>query len=451
MTYPQFPKGFYFGTATAAYQIEGGWDEDGKGLSTWDVFSHTPGKICTGETGDVACDTYHDFQTDVDLMAELAHNAYRFSIAWTRIMPEGKGAVNQKGLDYYNRLVDALLEKSITPFITLFHWDMPYALHQARQSFISRDGAGYFADYAEVVVKSLGDRVKHWITLNEPWEHAMMGHFLGEHAPGMTNPWTYFKVAHHELLGHGMAAERIKSLWPDSEVGITLSLFPVRPIHDTPQDHAAANFADEFMNRFYLDGVFKGEYPATLWNRMWPFKPHIEPGDMATISHPIDFVGINYYSRVFAHHVWYLPFFRSWVERSPPDDPKWIADSDLGPGAYPQGIYELTTRIRDAYGSPMMYITENGTGGDDMVVDGRVRDPRRQLYIERYLTELAHAIRDGADVRGYFVWTLIDNFEWNSGFSSRMGLIHVDHQTQKRVVKGSGYWYRDLIRNQIAG
>ncbi|MBN1582656.1 MAG: beta-glucosidase [Anaerolineae bacterium] len=447
-TYPQFPKGFYFGTATAAYQIEGGWDEDGKGLSTWDVFSHTPGKIRTGETGDVACDTYHNFQTDVDIMSKLELNAYRFSVAWTRVLPEGKGTVNAKGLDYYNRLVDALLEKGVTPFITLFHWDMPQALYEAGQSFSSRECSAYFADYAEIVVKSLGDRIKHWITLNEPWEHAMMGHFLGEHAPGVRNPWTYFKVAHHELLGHGMAVERIKSLYSDSHVGITLSLFPTRPINDTPGDRQAAAFADLFMNRFYLDGVYKGEYPAALWKRMWPFKPHIQPGDMDIISHPIDFVGINYYSRVFCHHVWYLPFFQSWVERDPPDDPKWIVDPKLGPHAYPQGIYELTTRIRDAYGSPTMYITENGTATDDIVENGRIHDPRRQRYLNLYLAELARAIQDGADVRGYFVWTLIDNFEWNSGYAPHMGLVYVNHQTQERIIKDSGYWYRDLVRNQ---
>ncbi len=255
MPYPQFPKGFFFGTATAAYQIEGGWNADGKGPSTWDMFAHKPGKILNGENGDIACNTYHDFQTDIEIMSELELNAYRFSIAWSRVLPQGKGQVNQKGLAYYNRLVDALLEKNITPFITMFHWDMPQALFEQYGGFASRETAGYFADYAGVIVKSLGDRVKHWITLNEPWEHAFFGHFTGEHAPGVVNPWTYFKVAHHELLGHGLAVECVRALAPDAQVGITLSQFPIYPYADTPRHQDAARFADLFINRFFLDGV----------------------------------------------------------------------------------------------------------------------------------------------------------------------------------------------------
>jgi len=445
MAFPQFPKNFLFGTATAAYQIEGGWNEDGKGLSTWDVFTHKPGKVMNGDNGDTACDTYHDFQTDIEIMSELELQAYRFSIAWSRVLPQGKGQVNQKGLDYYNRLVDALLSKNIVPFITMFHWDMPQALFEQYGGFASRETSSYFADYAEVIVKSLGDRVKHWITLNEPWEHAFFGHFVGEHAPGVTNPWTYFKVAHHELLGHGLAVERVRSIAPDAQVGITLSQFPVYPYDDTPQHHEAACFADLFMNRFFLDGLYKGQYPEALFKRMRLFRPKIEADDMKIISRPFDFLGVNYYTRQYARHVWYIPFLRTWVDRDPPPG---ISHPELGPQGYPEGMRELNKRYREEYGNPIVYITENGTFDQLSVEDGHVKDTLRQRYLELYLTELSKAIKEGSDVRGYFIWTLMDNFEWNSGFSKRFGLVHVDHKTQRRIVKDSGYWVRELIRRQ---
>jgi len=447
MAYPQFPKNFLFGAATAAYQIEGGWNEDGKGLSTWDMFTHKLGKVMNGENGDTACNTYHDFQTDINNMSELELNAYRFSIAWSRVLPQGKGHVNQKGLDYYNRLVDALLEKNITPFITMFHWDMPQTLFEKYGGFASCETSSYFADYAEVIVKSLGDRVKHWITLNEPWEHAFFGHFVGEHAPGVTNPWTYFKVAHHELLGHGLAVERVRAFAPDAQVGITLSQFPIYPYADTPKNQEAARFADLFMNRFYLDGLYKGQYPEALFQRMWPFRPKIAADDMKTIARPFDFLGVNYYTRQYARYVWYLPFFRAWVDRDPPPG---ISHPELGLQAYPEGMRELNKRYREEYGNPVVYITENGTDDSLPVINGHVKDTQRQRYLELYLAELSKAIEEGSDVRGYFIWSLVDNFEWSSGFSKRFGLVHVDHATQKRTIKDSGYWVRELIRSQSA-
>jgi len=444
--YPQFPKGFYFGAATAAYQIEGGWDSDGKGRSTWDVFTHKRGKIADGSNGDVACNTYHDFQTDVDIMADLEMNAYRFSVAWSRVIPQGKGAVNSKGLDYYNRLVDALLEKGITSFITLFHWDMPQTLFEQYGGFAGRETVAYFADYVEVVVKSLGDRVKHWITLNEPWEHAFFGYFVGEHAPGVRNPWKYFQVAHHELLGHGLAVERIRNLSPEADVGITLSQFPIYPYGDAEKHWDAAHFADMFMNRFYLDGLYKGQYPEELFKRLWPFRPKIQPGDMQTMSVKTDFLGVNYYTRQYARYVWYLPFFKAWVDRDPPPG---ISHPVLGPQAYPEGMGELLKRYREEYGAPVIYITENGCGDDHVIIEPvRVRDEHRIQYLQLYLAELEKAIAAGSDVRGYFMWTLIDNFEWSGGYNHRMGFVRVDHQTQKRTIKDSAYWYRELIRNQ---
>lgn len=451
MTYPIFPAGFYFGSATAAFQVEGGWDEDGKGRSTWDTFMHQPRRARHLRAAEVACDTYHDFQTDIDLMAALSLNAYRFSVAWSRVLPEGRGRVNPAGLDYYNRLVDALLEQGIAPFITLFHWDMPQALEDLCGGFIGRDCAAHFADYVEVVVKSLGDRVGHWITLNEPWEHAMFGHLLGEHAPGKQNPWAYFRVAHHQLLAHGMALERIRAVAPQAQAGITLSQFPVYPVRDTPRDRAAAAFADLFVNRFYLDGLFHGRYPEALWQRLGLFKPPIRPDDLQVIARPADFLGVNYYSPLFAYHAWYVPFFRAWIDRNPASTSAMLAETELGPGPYPAGIYELCLRYRNEYGNPVVYITENGTKADDQPDPddpGRIRDPYRQRYLELYLAELARACQDGARVKGYFVWSTMDLNEWASGYTYPMGLIHVDHASGRRTIKDSGYWYRDLIRAQ---
>ncbi len=436
-----------FGAATAAFQVEGGWDEDGKGRSTWDTFMHQEKRRPHWRAAEFAVDTYHDFHTDIELMAALELNAYRFSIAWARVLPSGRGAPNQKGLDYYQRLVDALLEKHITPFVTIFHWDMPQALEDSIGGFMGRDCASYFADYAEVVVRALGDRVSHWITLNEPWEHAMFGHFLGEQAPGITSPWAYFKVAHHQLLAHGLAVERIRSVSPQAQVGITLSQFPVYPYRDTPLNRQAAWFADLFVNRFYLDGIYNGQYPEDLWKRLWPFKPPIRSGDMEIISRPTDFLGVNYYSPLFAYHAWYLPFFQAWIDRKTPTNPAYIEDKVLGPGPYPSGLYELSMRYKQEYGNPVVYITENGTKCEDRVEGEQVHDPYRQRYLELYLNQLVRANHDGADIRGYFVWSLMDLNEWSAGYTYPMGLIYVDHTNQRRFIKDSAFWYRDLIRS----
>jgi beta-glucosidase len=454
MSYSQLPKNFYFGAATAAFQVEGGWNEDGKGLSTWDTFMHQTRYAQHQHAAEFAVDTYHDFRTDLDLMVKMQLNAYRFSIAWARVLPEGQGAINSRGLDYYNQLVDALLERGITPFVTIFHWDIPQALEDLCGGFIGRDGAYYYADYAEMIVRSLGDRVKHWITINEPWEHAMFGHLLGEHAPGKHNPWAYFRVAHHELLGHGLAIERIRAFVPDAQVGITLSQFPVYPLQDTAKNRAAAQFADLFVNRFYLDCLYRGIYPDELWRRLWLFKPPVKPGDMEIINQPTDFLGVNYYSPMMAYHDWRIPFFKAWIERTVPPGPEYVEDEILGPGPYPSGIYELAMRYRDAYNNPVVYITENGTKSDNLLeqdADGRIKNvhtPYQQHYLELYLAQLARAIQDGADIRGYFVWSLMDLNEWTSGYTHPMGLIYVDHDTQERVIKDCGYWYRDVIMSQ---
>jgi beta-glucosidase len=452
MTYPQFPPSFLFGTATAAFQIEGSSAADGKGKSIWDVFTHTPGKIRTGENADIACDSYQRPERDLALMTELGLNAYRFSIAWSRVLPDGRGGINQKGLDYYSRLVDMLLERNIAPFITLFHWDTPQALQDLCGGFAGRDMAKYFADYAEIVVKALGDRAKNWITLNEPWEHAALGHLLGYHAPGHHNPFTYFRVAHHELLGHGLAVERIRSASKDARVGITLSLTPIFPLSSKPKDITAAKVADQFFNDFYLDGIFKGTYPNPLWKQAGIARPKVGAEDMGIISRPIDFLGVNYYSREFAHSAWYVPFLRAWVDEVVVNDQEQIINgqqyTNAGREVYPPAFHTTLLRLKNEYGNPYMYITENGASFSDVIENGCVHDPLRVSFLEGYMEAAAQAIRDGVNLHGYFIWSLVDNFEWNSGFSKRFGLVYVDHNTQQRIIKDSGYWVREMIRSQ---
>ena len=447
MNYPQFPKGFVFGAATSAYQIEGGHDADGKGASIWDTFVVNKGKIGDGQTGDVACDTYNNFQTDVDIMSQLKMTGYRFSTSWSRVMPKGKGEVNAKGLDYYKRLVDALLEKNIDPYITLYHWDMPQALYEENKGFAHRDTAKYFADYSRVMVQALGDRVNNWITLNEPWEHAMMGYFLGTDAPGHKNPKLYFKTVHHQLLGHGLALKAMRSTNSDLNIGITLSQFPLysNKEHPNKRDLDSVEFADMFVNRFFLDGIFKGEYPKKLMKKMWPIKPKVMAGDMEAISGKIDFLGVNYYSPLYAQRKWYIPLMKTWIDQETPD---YMKNTDPTIPGYPDGFRVLSKMYREDYGNPPVYITENGTRTRDVVKNGRVADTPRIDYMTHYLTALQKAIEEGGDIRGCFAWTLMDNFEWRHGNDFRMGLVHTDFDTRERTIKDSGYWFRDMIISQ---
>lgn len=457
MTAFQLPPGFLLGAATSAYQIEGGWDADGKGLSIWDQFTRLPGRIHRGHTGDTAADTYRDFRGDIALMRQLGLDAYRFSIAWARVMPQGRGRVNEKGLDYYDRLVDALVEAGIVPFVTLFHWDLPLALHQDVGGFAHRDSAAYFADYAEVVARRLGDRVAHWITLNEPWVHATFGHIAGNHAPGRRNPWAYLRSVHHQLLGHGLAAARLKALFPAAQVGLSLNLTPFHAATDSEADRAAAGMADQLVNRLFLDPLFRGRYPDALWGKLRVFHPKIRPGDMEIIAHPLDFLGVNYYTRSRVRHHRLVPLLHLWPEDLPVmigrsnGDPN-AAYSHMGWEVYPAGLFELLFRLKQEYGNPAVYITENGAAFDDApAADGRIYDEARRAYIEQHLAVTAAAIRVGADVRGYFVWSLIDNFEWTYGYDRRFGIVYVDFETQRRTIKESGYWYADFIRRQKAG
>lgn len=457
MNNAQLPHNFIFGAATSAYQIEGAWNTDGKGLSIWDVFTHTPGTVHRSHNGNIACNTYHNFETDIGLMQQLGLDAYRFSVSWSRVLPNGRGSVNEPGLDYYDRLVDALLAAGITPFVTLFHWDLPQALQREMGGFAGRDCAALFADYAEVVARRLGDRVQNWITLNEPYVHATAGYLFGTHAPGKRNPWAFARVVHHQLLAHGLAVGCLKSLLPNANVGISLNLSPVYPRRDNKRDKSAVAIVDQFLNRLFLDSLFKGQYPLPLWKQLRRFHSHIQPDDLKTISAPLDFVGINYYTRQFVEHAWYVPLLRANVSRRAKPSQTFAQNevqyTDMGWEVYPAGLYELLFRLQKEYGNPPVYITENGAAYTDSIVsnnssNGRIPDPQRQQYLQQHLAVIDAAVKVGVNVKGYFVWSLLDNFEWAYGYDKRFGLIHVNHQTQKRTIKDSGYWYRDFIATQ---
>ncbi len=428
-----FPDDFLWGAATAAYQIEGGWNADGKGESIWDRFCHTPDHIENGDTGDVACDHYHRWREDVALMQRLGLSAYRFSVSWPRVIPAGRGAVNPPGLDFYDRLVDALLAAGIQPFLTLYHWDLPQAL-QDMGGWGARDTCGYFADYADRLARRLGDRVRHWATFNEPWVVAFVGHQYGWHAPGLQDEALTLQVAHHLLVAHGLATQALRAADARLQVGIVLNTRPVEPATDLEQDRA---LADQYWQRnegWFLDPLLRAEYPPAAWEDYGDRRPAVQPGDMPLIAQPLDWLGVNYYSRGVAQEGQIL-------------DPVPGSDyTDMGWEIHAPALRRLLVRLKRDYPIPPLYITENGAAfPDEVSPDGRVHDPRRIAYLRDHLIQARLAIADGVDLRGYFVWSLLDNFEWAHGYAKRFGLIYVDYATQKRIVKDSGEWYARVI------
>jgi len=427
---PRFPDGFLFGCSTAAYQIEGAVHVDGRGQSIWDTFSHTDGKTLHGDTGDVACDHYHRYDQDVALLAELGVGAYRFSIAWPRVQPTGSGVPNRAGLDFYDRVVDVLLAKDIVPVPTLFHWDLPQALED-RGGWLTRDTASHFADYAAHVVARLGDRVRRWITLNEPVVHMAQGYAYGTHAPGRTLLLDALPVAHHQLLGHGLATRALRAAGA-AEVMITNNCTPVWP--DSAEDAPAAGAYDAFHNRLFNDPVLLGRYPGFLADALGDL---VRAGDLETIRTPLDALGINYYhpTKVGTPAEGSpLPFELLPIEGVP--------TTAFGWPVVPSGLTELLTGLRETYGEalPPIYLTENGcstTEGTD--------DQFRVDYLDSHLRAVHDALGAGVDVRGYFVWSLLDNFEWTEGYSQRFGLVHVDFETQVRTPRDSYRWLRTTL------
>jgi beta-glucosidase len=423
-------ENFVLGAATSAYQIEGAVNAGGRGASIWDTFSRTPGKTVNGETGDVACDHYHRWQSDVDLMSDLRLDAYRFSIAWTRVQPNGSGSWNDIGIAFYDRLVDRLLEKGIAAHATLYHWDLPQAL-QDKGGWASRETAVRFADYAEKMAEVLGDRLTTLCTHNEPFCTATLGHETGKFAPGYKDPALAAQVSHHLLLSHGLAMAKMRAVAPKCALGIVLNQSPITPATNSPEDLAAAKHQHESFVGWYMDPIFRGEYPSNPGIHHYPT---IESGDMDLIRAPIDFLGINYYTRI-------------WCSASNPPipTPNELGVTDMGWEIYPQGLEELLVANHERYRLPPIYIHENGIALPDRLSNDGVDDPQRIDYVRRHLAAVANARRKGVDVRGYFYWTLFDNYEWDSGYAKRFGLVYVDYPTQRRIAKRSAQWYRDLI------
>jgi len=437
------PADFVWGAATASFQIEGATNEDGRGESVWDRFCATPGKVRNDDDGVVACDFYHRYREDIAIMRELGIDAFRFSIAWPRVLPEGRGTVNAKGLDFYDRLVDELLGNGITPFATLFHWDTPQVLED-QGGWPDRAIVGAFEEYVTAVAERLGDRVKHWITHNEPWVVSWIGYGWGHHAPGRTSDADALATSHHLLLSHGKAVEILRSLSSDSQVGITLNLDHVYAETPSAEDEAAALWVDGFHNRWFLDPLFKGSYPQDMLDAWADIAPPIQDGDLETIAAPIDFLGVNNYTS---------PLVAAGPDggRSQIVRREDVDRTDMGWEVVPGGLRDLLVRLTRDYDPKAIYVTENGAAyGDVLGHDGAVEDPERQAYLEAYISAAAEAVAEGAPLRGYFAWSLLDNFEWAWGYWKRFGLVYVDYPTLERVPKGSFYWYRDLIAAQRA-
>jgi beta-glucosidase len=436
----RFPTDFVWGAATAAYQVEGAVEEDGRGESIWDRFTATPGNILNGDHGRVACDYYHRYRDDIRIMRDLGLTAYRFSIAWPRVLPDGRGRVNEAGLDFYDRVVDELLANGIEPYPTLYHWDLPQALED-RGGWPVRETVEAFAEYTEVVARRLGDRVRHWATVNEPWVIAWLGYGIGQDAPGRASEAEAIAAGHHVLVAHGRALEILRREVPEAKVGVTLDAVPMHPFTDSEADIEAARVEDGTRNRWFIDPVLSGGYPPETMKRFGPMLPPCVADDMKAISAPIDFLGLNYYRR----HV---------VRADPiTGDPNVIdlqgaEHTGMGWEVYPEGLYELFVRLHDDYEVPPLYVTENGAAYQDVRTNGSVEDPERASYIERHLGAVARALEDGVPVGGYFVWSLLDNFEWSRGYSQRFGLVYVDFDTLERVPKSSYDWYRDFIAGQ---
>lgn len=439
-----FPEGFLWGAATASYQIEGAVREDGRGECIWSRFSHTPGKVLNGDTGDIACDHYHLYRSDVALMARIGLRAYRFSIAWPRVLPFGTGALNEVGLDFYDRLVDELLAVNIRPFVTLYHWDLPQAL-QDRGGWDNPEVVQWFGEYTDLVSRRLGDRVKDWITLNEPWVVAFLGNWLGIHAPGLCDLGTAYRVLHHQLLAHGAAMAILRRNVQGVSAGITIDLGYFEPATERSEDVQAAWREDGFKNRWLLDAVFKGHYPTDMINWVAEWLDGIDLDAVAQAAAPLDFLGINYYTRTLVEAA------SLGVTAARPVKPANAAFTTMGWEVYPEGLYQLLVRVHREYQPRALFVTENGAAFADVLTsDGKVHDEARRDYLRLHFDAAERAIQADVPLRGYFVWSLMDNFEWSLGYTQRFGIVYVDYATQQRIVKDSGQWYAEVIRqNQI--
>ncbi|MCF0095618.1 GH1 family beta-glucosidase [Micromonospora sp. MH99] len=431
----RFPRDFGWGAATSAYQIEGATKEDGRGESVWDTFSRVPGRTRNGDTGDVAADHYHRYAEDLDLMRDLGLRSYRFSISWPRVQPDGTGAPNQRGLDFYRRLLDGLHERGIAPMATLFHWDLPQALQDA-DGWEFRDTAYRFADYADAVFTALGDRVPVWLTINEPKTVVQNGYLMGHHAPGRQDPDAAYLVAHHLQLAHGLAVRALRAADGTGRIGPALNLHPCYPTDDSPEAAAAAQLYDGYENRLYLDSLLKGSYPQDVLADLGPqsrMVRGIRDGDLAVISAPVDLLAVQYYTPI------YVTADGSTEHRWPTSEAGWQQ-------IYPDGMYDILTRVTRDYGPIPLTVTENGLPTPDtLAADDTVDDSGRITFLRDHLAAAHRAISAGVPLESFHVWSMLDNFEWDEGYDQRWGLVYVDYTTQRRVLKRSAHWYRSVI------
>jgi len=433
-----FPADFVWGVATSSFQIEGAAAEDGKGPSIWDVFCRVPGAIAGGSNGDVACDHYRRLEADLDLIAALGVDAYRFSISWPRVQPDGFGAWNEPGLDFYERLVDGLRRRGIDAYLTLNHWDLPQAL-QEQGGWASRDTVHRFVEYARKVASRLGDRVASIATHNEPWVMATLGNETGIFAPGIKSRAVAMQVSHHLLLSHGLAVQALRAQGCPGKLGIVLNLSPMHPATESDADRAKAHLEDGRLLRWYMDPLFRAAYPADIIEFLGNDAPQVRSGDLDAIATPMDFLGVNYYSRSVVSTQGQWDARRNGREVT-----------DMGWEIYPEGLTELLLRLNRDYPLPPLYVTENGGAFRDELVQGRVHDEKRRKYIADHIGAIADALRQGVRMQGYMVWSLLDNFEWASGYEQRFGIVHVDYESQQRTPKDSWLWYRDFLREHRA-
>jgi beta-glucosidase len=435
------PPGFVWGVSTSSYQVEGAVDADGRGASIWDVFSHRPGQIDNGDNGDVACDHYHRYPEDIALMRGLGVGAYRFSIAWPRVMPSGRGASNEAGLAFYDRLVDALLAAGIEPWVCLYHWDLPQAL-QDQGGWLNRDIAGWFADYAALMARRLGDRVHRFATFNEPSVFTLFGYGFAWHPPGLTDPGALHRAIHHVNLAHGAGVDALRAHAASPSVGAIHNMQPSRPVRRTSDDEAAATLLDEYWNKAFPEAQVLGRYPPALARAI---EPYVQPGDMDRICRQPDWFGVNHYSPVYATSDAKAPLGFAWGH-APDDVPKSPIGWQLDPAAFRDILIDIDRRYRLP-----IYVLENGAGAVEKPdASGRIVDAQRIEYLQLYTEAMRDAVAAGVDVRGYFVWSLLDNFEWGAGYANRFGLVYVDYPTQRRIPKASAAWYAELIRGERA-
>ncbi len=442
LTQMQFPKSFYWGVSTSAYQIEGASEEDGRGASIWDVFSHQPGKVVGGDTGDIACDSYHRVEEDLDLLDTLGVGMYRFSIAWPRIIPDGSGEINRLGLAYYDQLVDGLLAKGILPLCTLYHWDLPQSL-QEKGGWANRQTAFAFEHYAGIVFEHFRGRIMHWITINEPWCVSFLSYALGQHAPGLTDLQAALEAAHHTLLAHGLGVKLFRAMNMPGQIGIAPNTEWFEPETDSIDDREAALRRNEFITDWFIAPVLKGIYPARVIEKynQGGYTVPIKDGDFELISLPIDFLGINYYTGGRVRSTPGEGILELQETFTPMDK------TDFHWNIYPDGFYHVLTDLKEKFGNIPIYITENGACFIDPIVDGQVQDKRRIAYLESHLDALHRSVQAGVNVQGYMCWSLMDNFEWSFGYCKPFGLVHVDFQTLIRTPKASFSWYQRVIRH----